>query len=80
MIGWRAGMCRLAILAAPLLAFTASLPAEQTSEVSPQLFERAALAERRPPPREPDPRGGRPREPSVHLLYGGGQRRRLEDD
>ena len=38
MNGCRAGMCRLAILAAPLLAFTASLPAEQASEVSPQLF------------------------------------------
>jgi photosystem II stability/assembly factor-like uncharacterized protein len=31
-------MCRLAILAAPLLVLTASLPAEQASEVSPQLF------------------------------------------
>ena len=61
-------------------AMFASVPAQEQPRVSPSLFAETEVAQHRPAPRQPD--GGRRRAPApaVHVLHGGGERRRLEDD
>ena len=72
----------LAVISAALIALvpSAPVPAQQPGSSTPvSLFSELEMAEYRPAPCQPNGGGRRAPQPSVHVLHGPGERRRLED-